>query len=31
MDTEKCIQRLVRSELEDSDYAQQKIENTAKY
>ena len=31
MDTDKCIQRLIRSELEDSDHAQQKIENTAKY
>ena len=30
MDTDQCIQRLVRSELEDSDCAQQKIENTAK-
>ena len=31
MDTDKCIQRLVRSELEGSDCAQQKIEDTTKY
>ena len=31
MDTDQCIQRLIRSELKDSDHAQQKIENTAKY
>ena len=31
MDTDRCIQRLVRSELEGSDWAQQKIENTAQY
>ena len=31
MDTDKCIQRLVRTELEGSEHAQWKIENTAQY
>ena len=31
MDTDRCIQRLVRPEPEGSDHAQQKIENTAQY
>ena len=31
MDTDKCIQRLVRTELEFSKCAQQKIEKTAQY
>ena len=31
MDTDKCIQRLVRTELEGSEHAQQKIEKTAQY
>ena len=31
MDTDWCIQRLTRSELEDSDCAQQKIEDTTQY
>ena len=31
MDTDKCIQRFIRSVQEVSDHAQQKIENTAKY
>ena len=31
MDTDRCIQRFVRTELEGSDHAQQKIENTTKY
>ena len=31
MDTDQCIQRLVRSEPEGSDCAQQKIEDTAQY
>ena len=31
MDTDKCIQRLVRTELEGSECAQQKIEKTAQY
>ena len=31
MDTDKCIQRLIRTELEGSEHAQQKIENTIQY
>ena len=31
MDTDKCIQRLVRTELEGSECAQQKIEKTTQY
>ena len=31
MDTDQCSQRLVRSELEGSDYAQCKIEDAAQY
>ena len=31
MDTDQCIQRLVRSELEGSDHAQCKTENTTQY
>ena len=31
MDTNKYIQRLIRTELEGSECAQQKIENTAQY
>ena len=31
MDTDKCIQRLVRTELEGSEHAQWKIEKTAQY
>ena len=31
MDTDQCIQRLVRTELEHSDCAQCKIEDTAQY
>ena len=31
MDTDKCIQRLVRTELESSECAQQKIEEIAQY
>ena len=31
MDTDKCIQRLVRTELEGSEHAQQRIEKTAQY
>ena len=31
MDTDQCLQRLVRSELEGSDHAQWKIEDTAQY
>ena len=31
MDTDKCIQRLVRTELEGSEHTQQKIEKTAQY
>ena len=31
MDTDQCIQRLIRSELEGSDHAQCKIEDTAQY
>ena len=31
MDTDRCIQRLIRTELEGSDHAQQKIENTTQY
>ena len=31
MDTDKCIQRLVRSKPEGSDHAQQKIEDTVQY
>ena len=31
MDTDRCIQKLVRTELEGSECAQQKIENTAQY
>ena len=31
MDTDKCIQRVIRSEPEGSDHIQQKIEDTAKY
>ena len=31
MDTDKCIQRLIRTELEGSERAQQKTEQTAQY
>ena len=31
MDTDKCIQRLVKTEPEGSECAQQKIEKTAQY
>ena len=31
MDTDQCIQKLVRTELEGSERAQHKIENTAQY
>ena len=31
MDTDRCIQRLIRSEPEGSDHAQCKIEDTAQY
>ena len=31
IDTDQCIQRLIRSEPEDSDCAQCKIEDTAQY
>ena len=31
MDTDKCIQRLVRTELKDSERTQQKFEKTAQY
>ena len=31
MDTDKCIQRLVRTELEGSEHTRQKIEKTAQY
>ena len=31
MDTDQCIQRLVRTEPEGSDCAQHKIEDTAQY
>ena len=31
IDTDQCIQRLVRTEPEGSDHAQHKIEDTAKY
>ena len=31
MDTDKCIQRLIRTEPEGSECAQQKIEKTAQY
>ena len=31
MDTDQCIQRLVRTELEGTDCAQCKIEDTAQY
>ena len=31
MDTDQCIQRLIRSEPEGSDHAQHKIEDTAQY
>ena len=31
MDTDKCIQRLVRTELEGSECVQQKIQKTAQY
>ena len=31
MDTDKCIQRLVRTELEGSEHAQRKFEKTAQY
>ena len=31
MDTYQCIQRLIRSELEGSDHAQCKVEDTAQY
>ena len=31
MDTDQCIQRLVRTEAEGSDYAQWKIEDTTQY
>ena len=31
MDTDKCIQKLVRTELEGSECTQQKIEKTAQY
>ena len=31
MDTDRCIQKLVRAELEGSEHAQWKIENTAQY
>ena len=31
MDTDKCIQRLVRTEPEGSEHTQQKIENTTHY
>ena len=31
MDTDKCIQRLVRTELEGSEHTQQKIEKTTQY
>ena len=31
MDTDKCIQRLIRTELEGSEHAQQKIESTTQY
>ena len=31
MDTDRCIQRLIRSELEGSDCAQCKIEDTTQY
>ena len=31
MDTDQCIQRLVRTELEGSDHAQCKIEDTTHY
>ena len=31
MDTDQCIQRLIRKEPEGSDHAQHKIEDTAQY
>ena len=31
MDTDRCIQKLVRTELEGSEHAQQKIEKTTQY
>ena len=31
MDTDKCIQKLIRTELEGSEWTQCKIENTAQY
>ena len=31
MDTDQCIQRLIRTELEGSEHAQCKIEDTAQY
>ena len=31
MDTDQCIQRLIRTELEDSDHAQCKIEDITQY
>ena len=31
MDTDQCIQKLVRTDLEGSEWTQHKIENTAQY
>ena len=31
MDTDQCIQKLIRTEPEGSEHAQHKIENTAQY